>query len=121
MTRARMIRMRELVDDQESRLARERAVEIEFGQRDAAVLEPHRRQDLEPFEQRFGLGSAVQLDVADDHVDAVVALAPRRFEHRVALADAGRRAEKNAQPAALRARLVELDLREQLVGIGTIR
>ena len=46
---------------------------------------------------------------------------PRRLrgaQHRERLADAGRRAEENPQPAAPRTRLLGLDLREQLVGIG---
>ena len=68
--------------------------------------------------QRFGVGSAVQLHVTDDDVDAVGALAPRRFEHRVALADAGRRAEEDAQAPAARARFVVPDAGEQGVGIG---
>ena len=62
----------------------------------------------------------MQLDVADDDVDAVGALALRGFEHRVALADAGGRAEEDAQAPAARARLVVLHAREQGVGIGAL-
>ncbi len=115
-----MIRVSELVDDEQLRLSRERAVEIELGQRDAAMLEAHRRQDFEASEQRFGFGTAVQLDIAHDDVDAIGSLAPRRFEHRVALADAGRRAEEDAQAPAPRAGFVILDAGEQGVGIGAL-
>ncbi len=51
-------------------------VEIEFGQRDAAMFELQRRQDFQALEQGFGVGAAVQFDIADDDIDAVVALAP---------------------------------------------
>ena len=42
----------------------------------------------------------------------------RRAQHREGLADAGGGAEEDPQPAAPRARLLGLDVREQLVGIG---
>ena len=70
MARAGMVAVRELVDDQQLGLARERAVEIELVQHDAAMLEAHRRQDFQAFEQRLGFGPAVQLDVADDDICA---------------------------------------------------
>ena len=54
-----------------------------------------------PVEQRLGLGAAVGLDHADDDVDALALPLPRRLEHGVGLADAGRGADEDPEPAAL--------------------
>ena len=120
MARARMVRVRELIDDEQLRLPGQCAIEIEFRQRDAAMLEVHRRQDFQTFEQCLGFGTTVQLDIADHDIDTVGALATRGFEHRVALADAGGGAEENAQAPAPRARFVVLHAREQSVRIGAM-
>ena len=57
--------VRELVDQQQRRLARERGVEVELRQRAVAVRHLLQRQALEAGEQRLGLGAAVRLDDAD--------------------------------------------------------
>ena len=101
MARAGMVAVRELVDDEQLRLARERAVEIEFGQYDAAMLEAHRRQDFEALEQRFGFGAAVQLDVADHDVDAVAAAGAARL--RASRSSCRRRRSRRRKSAAGRA------------------
>ena len=62
----------------------------------------------------------MRLDVADDDIDAVGAHAARGLEHRVGLADAGACAEEDGSLPRLRAGLLGLDAREQLVGIGPI-
>ena len=64
------------------------------------MLDPPARQHLEPGEQGRGLAPAVGLDDADDHVDAVVLAAPGRGQHLVGLADPGRGAEEDLEPAA---------------------
>ena len=63
--------------------------------------------------------AAVRLDDAGEHVDACGPGGARGGEHRVGLADAGRRAEVDAQPAACGARLVVADALDQRVGIRT--
>ena len=73
---------------------------------------------LESLEQPLGFRAPVRLDIADDDVDAFGLLAPRRLEHRVGLADAGRRAEEDLQLAAARGPLLRLHVREQGIGIG---
>ncbi len=65
----------ELVDDDELGLARKRGVEVEFFYLLAAIVHHAARQDLEPFEQRGGLGAPVRLDEADDDVDPILLLA----------------------------------------------
>src|SRR2546429_7427708 len=52
------IAVRELVDEQDLRLARERGVEVEVAQHGAAVSDVPGRQPLESLEQRLGLGAA---------------------------------------------------------------
>src|ERR1700676_2333817 len=56
--------------------------------------------DLEAFGQQIGLDAAMGFDHADDGIDTVQAPLASLGEHLVGLADAGRRAEKNLQPAA---------------------
>jgi hypothetical protein len=62
----------------------------------------------------------VQFDVADDNVDMFGLELARGFEHRVALAHAGRSTEENLQPAALRTRLLAAHAREQFVGVQAL-
>ena len=89
----------ELVDDDQLGLARERRVEIEFLERAAAVFDLAPRQDFEPLDERARLGAAMGLDEPDDDIDAFVFQAPGVLQHGVGLADAGRRAEEDLQPA----------------------
>ena len=89
-----------LVDEQQSRLARERLVEVELAQDPVDVDDRLARDDLEAFEQRLRLAPAVRLDETDDDVAAFVLLGARRRQHRVGLADAGCRAEKDLETAA---------------------
>ena len=89
----------ELVDDDQLGLARQRRVEIEFLDRAATVLDRAPRQDFKPMNERARLGAAVGLDQADDDIDPLVLEAPRVLQHRVGLADAGRGAEEDLQPA----------------------
>ena len=69
----------EFVDQRHPRPAREQGVEVELLERRGPCSRAPARQDLEPFEQRLGLGAAVGLDDADHHVDALAraARAPR--------------------------------------------
>jgi len=114
------IRVCELVHEHDAGSPREARLDIELLQRDPAVLDPASRQDLEAEQQRPGVVTAVRLDEPDRHVAPVLALQPRRLEHRVGLADARRSAEEDRQLAALRLLLVLADSREQGVGVGTV-
>ena len=115
---AHQVRVRELVDEQDAGSAFECRVEIELLPHHAAIRDRQRRQRFEAFCQPFGIGSAVRLDIAADDLEARELRRLRRAQHRERLADPGRSAEEDAQPAAPRTRLLVLDLREQLVGIG---
>src|SRR5262249_179369 len=83
---------RQLVDQKEIGLARQRRVEIELAQRDAAVLERARGNALEPGEQRPGLAAAVRLDHAGHHVKTGALELLRFDQHGLALPHAWRRA-----------------------------
>src|SRR5882672_6154844 len=111
------VAVRELVDEQDLRLARERGVEVEVAQRGAAVSDVPVRQPLESLEQRLGLGAAVRLDVADDDVHASRLERARVFQHGVGLADARGRPEEHLQLAALRLRFLALHPGEQGIGV----
>ena len=93
-------------------------VEIELLELDPAVLDDATRQELEADEERAGVVAPVGLDDPDDDVALLVLrLEARGLEHRVRLADAGRRAEEDRELAARRPRLLLAHAREQLVGI----
>ena len=73
-----------------------------------------RGHDLEAVEQLEGVRPAVRLDEADDEVRAPLAASMALLEHPVRLADAGRHAQVDAQPAAA-AVASDADAREHLV------
>ena len=89
----------ELVDQADRRPARQDGVEVHLAERDAAVLDDAGRDDLEVADLLLGLGAAVGLDEADDDVHALGLEPMPLAEHRVGLADAGRRAEVDLEPA----------------------
>ena len=66
MAPAGRVRVRQLVDQDHLRLARERRVEVELLEIDAAMGDAPARQDVETEEQRSGVVAAVRLDPADD-------------------------------------------------------
>ena len=71
--------------------------------------------------ERAGVVAPVRLDDPDDDVALLVlGLEARGLEHRVRLADAGRRAEEDGELAARGPRLLLADAREELVGIGPL-
>ncbi len=112
--------MGQLVDQHQLRTTRQRRVEVELGQLAPAMRDRQRRQQLEPLDQRRGLAPPMRLDDAHQHVHALVGARAGGLQHRVGLADAGRGAEEDLQPAALLPLLLALDLVEKLVGIGTV-
>ena len=121
MARAGRVRVREFIHERELRLARERGVEIQFRQRDAAMFERAAGNLRQTFGERVGFLAAMRFDVADDHVASGGKFAPRGFEHGVGLADAGAHAEKNLEPAAFLRGLLALDGTQQRVRIGAVR
>src|SRR5208282_2289171 len=93
------IGMRKLVDQDETRSSRQNSVKVHFGERVALVSDDPARDDFEPLQKRFGLLAAMRLGDADDDIDAFGLFCPRRRQHFIGLADAGRGAEKDLQAA----------------------
>ena len=121
VTRTGCIGMRQLVDQNKRRPARERRIQVEFLDLRSLDIEHQRRQLLQTLEQRRGLRPAVRFEQPDDDVGAGAHLLVRRDQHRVRLADAGGSAEKNLQPAAALARGRRIDLCQQCVRVGSFR
>ena len=84
---------------------------------DAPVLDLAGRDDLQVADLLGGLGAAVGLDETDDHVDPLRLQAVALAEHGVGLADAGRRAEVDLEPAPP----LPADQTEELLGVGSAR
>ncbi len=112
------VRMRQLIDNQDRGPAPQRCVEVELLTHDATVPDGQRRQLLDAFLEALGLDAAVWFDVSEHQVRAHGTRTAGGFQHRVSLADARGRSEKNAQPPAPRPGLLGRDMFEQLIGIG---
>src|SRR4051812_29347989 len=68
VARSRRVRVRELVDEEQPWLARERGVDIELLEHHSAVLHLVPREHLEADDERPRVVASVRLDDADDHV-----------------------------------------------------
>ena len=71
MAAARNVGVGIFVDQQQTRPAGERRVEVEFLHDLVAIDDRLARQDFEAFHQRLGLAPAVRFDEADDDVAAL--------------------------------------------------
>ncbi len=120
MSRSGDVRVRQLVDQDQRRTTPDRRIEIELAQLAALVVDLGERQDLDALQQRLGFLAPVGLDDPDNDILALAAERPGGAEHRVRLADPGRCAEVDAQVPAPCGGLLRHDLREELVGIGTL-
>ncbi len=96
MARAVRIGVGVFVDQQQSRAALQRGVQIEFQQGAVAVGEGLAGEGLKILGQGLGLAAAVGLDHADDHVHALGLAAGGGGQHGVGLAHAGGHAQEHA-------------------------
>ena len=101
MTAARRVGMGEFVDQGDLRPPRDQRVEVHLLERLVLVADPLARQHFEALQQRFGLRPSMGLDDADDDIGARLPPGVRALQHLVGLADAGRGADKDLQPAGL--------------------
>ena len=99
MPAARRVGVRELVDKHDLRPTGDDGVEVHLLQPPALVFDALARNDFEPLQQRLRLLAAMRLDDADDDIVAVALARARRLQHRIGLADAGRRADENLELA----------------------
>ena len=100
MAAAGGVGVRQFVDENQLRPTLQDRVEIHLGQQVALVLDLLARNDLEPVEQCLGFAASVRLDDADDDIHTLAPLGLGGEQHLIGLADAGRGAEENLQPAA---------------------
>jgi hypothetical protein len=120
MARARGVRVRELVDEDQLGLAREDRLQVHLGDLDVLVFDLLRGNDREPREEGLGLGAAMGLDDPDNEVDAVPNLLLGGAEHGERLADARAHSEEHLQLAPARAFLLAVERRQKGIGIGAL-
>jgi hypothetical protein len=87
----------ELVDERDLRGAFEHAVDVEFLDGPAVVVEQAAGDGFEAVEQFGGVGATVRLDEADHDVGAALGPASGLFERGEGLADPRGRAEVDPQ------------------------
>jgi len=92
--------VRKLIQQQDTRAAGKGCVEVELLQHLAAVLQARARQDRQVADRGQGLGAAMRLDDADQHVVTAGRPPSCLGQHLKGLADAGGGAEEHLQPAA---------------------
>ena len=98
--RVRRVRVGELVDDRDARPALDQPVDVGLRLGPAARSVAHDRRVLEAARALLGRDAAVRLEVADHDVGALLGGQARVAEHLVGLADAGGRAQVDAQESA---------------------
>jgi hypothetical protein len=97
------IRVGDLVDDHDGRLALQDVVQAHLLDIDATIFDAPARHDFDAVQQRGGLGSTVRLDESHDDVDPALPERPRFFQHAIGFADACREADVQLQPSTLAA------------------
>ena len=117
------VRVRELVDQTDSRAARKHCFDVKLLYRHASVFHLSPWQHLKAFELRCGRGSSVGFDEANDDAFAVAAAALALVEHRERLTNAGEGTQVDAKAAARRllalftVRLEKKGIRVRTVGL----
>src|SRR5215468_6813849 len=99
MAAAGRIGVSELVDQDDLRTPGDDGVEIHLIERLPPVFEPLAGNDLQPFEQGLRLLAPVGFDDADDDIVTVALAGAGLLQHFVGLANAGRGADEDLEPA----------------------
>ena len=118
VARAGRIAMGQFVHQHHGRTAAQGGVEVEFAERELAMLQRGARQLLQAMEQLGGFRAAVGFHYPGQHVAAQGGFALRRGEHGTGLAHPGVGAEVDPQFAAQGGLFFLLDPRQQGVGVG---
>ena len=120
---AQRVGVSKFIDKGELGAARNDRVEVHLVERLPAVIDVLARDDFKAVEQRLGLLAAMRLDHPDDDIRAVLLFGARALQHLVGLADAGRSADENLQPAdafLLPARCFEQGFRRRSLIVVTL-
>src|SRR5262245_9007663 len=88
VTRAGNVRVRELVDDRDLRVARDDRVDVHLLERHTAILDLLTRNDFDVANLGGGVESSVRLDEANDYVNAARPQLVRLGKHSKRLSDA---------------------------------
>ncbi len=94
------VRVRELVDQREARLAGEYPGKVELVECDTAVSYPVAGEYFKPVDKSGDGGSAVRFNDGDHDVPARVGETAALLEHRESLTDAGRSAEHDPKSSS---------------------
>ena len=89
------IRVRQLINQNDLRLAGNNGVEVHLLEPLPLVLDTPPRNDLQPLQQAFRLFAAVRLDNPDGNIVAVLLPRSGLLKHFIGLADARRGADKD--------------------------
>src|SRR5664279_4219343 len=97
MAAARRVGVGKLIDKNDLWPASDNGIEVHFLKPLALVLKAPARNDIETFQQCFGLFPAMSLHDADDNIVAVFASGTGLLQHFVGLADARRRTHEDLE------------------------
>ncbi len=120
MPRARGIRMRQFIDQDQGRVAGQGGIEVKFVEGGATIRHRTTRQHLEPLQEGCGLGPAVGIDPAYDDIEALGTPLVGCFKHGVRFANTGSGAKEDLEFAAVLLGLFSLHPGEEDVGIGAL-
>jgi len=120
MARPRRVRVRQFIQQDKPRPARQNRIEIHFLEHHSAILHRTSRNRLETLRQRDGLFASMRFDVTNYNLPPSLQLALRRLEHRIRFSNPGAHAEKYLQLSAPLSGGLGLDGRQQGVGTGTL-
>ncbi|VVN48175.1 hypothetical protein PS662_06084 [Pseudomonas fluorescens] len=99
VTAAGGVAVRQFIHQHQFRLGFDQAVEVHFFEHHATVFRAYQRLLRQAAEQCFGLGAAMGLDHTGDDFYALAQLGMGGLQHGVGLADTGRGAKENLEPA----------------------
>ena len=117
MAGAGCVRVGQFVNEKNSRLAMKCAVEVEFLEDRAAILDVLAGQDFQSFEERFGFLPSVGLNETDHDLYALAFLLAGGLEHGIGLPHAGRGPEEDLELPFASPLLFLADPSQQLIGI----
>src|SRR5260370_13095333 len=80
-------------------MTRNQRVEMRLLETLLPVLEPFARENFKALQQHFRLGPSVGLDDPNDDIGAGLSFGLRALQHLIGLADAGRGADEDLEPA----------------------